>query len=75
MKIPPEERNKIIKEIKLVRTPTIKNKSTFKLKEKENIIKNLTHAKTAFINYNPILHEQNTINYDPVLHGQNTMNV
>ena len=62
MKIPSEERNKIIKEIKLVRTPTIKNKSTFKLIEIENIIKTYTHSKTANINYNPILHVQNTIN-------------
>ena len=71
MKIPPEERNKIIKEIKLVRTPTIKSKSTFKLIE---IGKNFIHSKTANINYNPILHEQNTVNNDPVLHEQNTIN-
>ena len=62
MKIPPEERNKIIKEIKLVRTPTIKNKSTYKPIEIENIIKTYTHSKTANINYNLILHEQNTTN-------------
>ena len=71
MKIPPEERNKIIKEIKLVRTPTIKSKSTFKLIK---IGKNFIHSKTANINYNPILHEQNTVNNDPVLHEQNTIN-
>jgi hypothetical protein len=74
MKIPPEERNKIIQEIKLARTPTIKNKSTFKLKEIENFLKTFIHANTANINYNPILHVQKTTNNDQILHGQNTIN-
>jgi Leucine-rich repeat (LRR) protein len=74
MKIPPEERDNYIKEIKLARSPTIKNKSTFKLKEIENFLKTFIHANTANINYNPILHVQKTTNNDQILHGQNTIN-
>ena len=67
MKISPEERNKIIKEIKLARTPTIKNNKTIILEEEEEITSDINtikilHSKTIKYDNNHLNNEENTIN-------------
>ena len=67
MKISPEERNKIIKEIKLARTPTIKNNKTIILEEEEEITsdfktKKIRPSKTIKYDNNHLNNEENTIN-------------
>ena len=67
MKISSEERNKIIKEIKLARTPTIKNNKTIILEEEEEITsdfkkKKIRPSKTIKYDNNHLNNEENTIN-------------
>ena len=67
MKISPEERNKIIKEIKLARTPTINNNKTIILEEEEEITSDINtikilHSKTIKYDNNHLNNEENTIN-------------